>query len=142
MLGAIFIDLIFIIAINYCVDNFAIVEISYITRIGLIVLSYIIFVIMYYVYTLYIFGVYESAIRIRLLREIVDSGSHGITLAQIKEHYNGAMIIKKRLARLVNSGEIIYDCNTKDYREGKQSVFRIQAYIIYKLRKLLFQRHD
>ncbi|MCP4989957.1 MAG: hypothetical protein GY928_29090 [Colwellia sp.] len=48
----------------------------------------------------------ETARRIRILRELYDSGG-GLTLEEILESYNAKRMIELRLQRLLNSGQVI-----------------------------------
>jgi hypothetical protein len=58
----------------------------------------------------------ETARRIRILLEL-SVAKEGLTLAELLERYNAGEIIDKRLARLVNSGQIIL--KNGRYYEGK-----------------------
>ncbi|WP_333655746.1 hypothetical protein [Dissulfurispira sp.] len=49
----------------------------------------------------------ETARRIRILREIYDSGS-GLSMNEILERYNAKEITEKRLNRLINNKQITY----------------------------------
>ncbi len=49
----------------------------------------------------------ETARRIRILREIYDSGKAGLTMEEILQRYNDREILKKRVNRLLNNRQII-----------------------------------
>lgn len=49
----------------------------------------------------------ETARRIRLLRELMDS-KDGLSVQEILQRYNAKEIIDKRLGRLIKSGQIVY----------------------------------
>lgn len=70
------------------------------------VISLIIYSLLVFIYTLCLFGLLESSIRIRLLSEVHLAGDKGITEKQIVGKYNQNIILKKRLARFLQSGEI------------------------------------
>lgn len=49
----------------------------------------------------------ETARRIRIMMEIYDSGTQGLTLDEILERYNAREIIEKRFKRLLDSGQVV-----------------------------------
>ena len=98
------------------------------------VLSVIIYCMMVYLYAHWIFGVYESSITVRVLRELACAESKGMRLSQIMEKYNEDIIIRKRLSRLISSGEIYSDSTGEYCIRRKYDIFNIQSYIIYKLK--------
>jgi hypothetical protein len=94
------------------------------------------YILMVYLYSLYIFGVYESSIRIRLIREIDNYRLSGVLFVDLLEHYNDEEIIRKRIARLISSGEI-KSINDKYIINNKCGIFSIQVIVINYLKKLL-----
>jgi hypothetical protein len=104
------------------------------------VLSVIIYCMLVYLYSHWIFGVYESSITVRLLRELASAENKGLRLSQIMEEYNEDIIIQRRLSRLISSGEIYLNSNGKYCIRRKYDIFRIQSYIIYKLKGFIEQR--
>jgi hypothetical protein len=71
------------------------------------VLSSVIQGLLCFVYVLCVFGPYETSVRMRLVREIAQGGSNGISLEEILKHYNPQTIVNIRLQRLIGSGDII-----------------------------------
>lgn len=57
-------------------------------------------------YFMGIFGVMESSIRMRVLGEIVRTGSDGVSIKTLLTKYNHTKIVDKRLVRFVASGDI------------------------------------
>ncbi|MFA5337137.1 MAG: hypothetical protein WC330_02235 [Candidatus Omnitrophota bacterium] len=80
----------------------------------------------------------ETARRIRLLRELMDS-KDGLSVSEILEHYNAKEIIEKRLGRLIKSGQIIY--RDGRYYIGKPIMLLI-ASIIVKLKLIILGKRS
>ncbi len=80
---------------------------SLVTDMMIAILSFFLYTMTVFVYILYIFGVLESSIRMRLLHHIADTGSKGVRLEDLKKLYNVDIIISKRLLRFSASGELI-----------------------------------
>jgi len=72
-------------------------------------LSFVVYSLMCYFYVLYIFGIYESSIRIRIMREFYNALPNGLTLEELLSRYNADYILRTRLERLVGSGEVTFD---------------------------------
>ncbi len=84
---------------------FSIVQESFaIIFLGLII-SFFLYTILILGYIMVIFGITESSVRIRLLREISIFGN-GIKVAQILKIYNKDVILEKRLKRFLAAGAI------------------------------------
>lgn len=83
-----------------------------------VVISSMIYTFICFFYVLYVFGIYESSIRIRLLREL-DACPQGMTLPELLKRYNARLILETRLKRFVGAGELIID--GERYRMGKPS---------------------
>ena len=75
----------------------------------------------------------ETARRIRLLRELIDS-KDGLSVQEILERYNAKEIIEKRLSRLIKSGQIVF--RDGRYYIGKPIMFLI-ANIITSLKLII-----
>ncbi len=58
-------------------------------------------------YFMGIFGIMESSIRMRVLSEVVLAGSRGVSRSMLLAKYNHTMIVDKRLARFIASGDIM-----------------------------------
>lgn len=94
-----------------------------------------------FVYVLCIFGPFETSVRMRLLREISQGASKGITLNQLLERYNSETIVKIRLQRLLGSGDLIE--RSGFYRAGhKQNFFFIFDAIAGVLKKWINRRQS
>lgn len=78
----------------------------------------------------------ETARRIRLLRELIDS-KDGLSVQEILERYNAKEIIEKRLGRLIKSGQIIF--RDGRYYIGKPIMLLI-ANIIISLKLIILGR--
>jgi len=74
-----------------------------------------------FVYVLCVFGPYETSVRMRLVREIAQAGSNGISRQELLKRYSAQTIVDLRLRRLMGSGDII----EKDglYRVGRKKNF-------------------
>lgn len=80
------------------------------------------------VYIIGIFGVIESSIRLRVFELVVQSKTQGISSLALSRIYNTRTIVEKRLARLINSGDI-FQKNKKYYPAQKLSAFALMVYI-------------
>lgn len=70
----------------------------------------------------------ETARRIRLLRELSESGD-GLSMDEILQRYNAKEIVENRLNRLLKSGQIIYKDDR--YYIGKPTMLFISQAIIF-----------
>lgn len=92
-------------------------------------------------YILVLFGVIESSVRLRLLELIALAGENGIKHSEILYNYNGHTIIKKRLLRMISSGEIIQD--NEYYSIGKRfSLFFLPAILAKIMIRLYTQKNS
>lgn len=71
------------------------------------VISWIFYAFLAFLYILVVFGIMESSVRISLLKEIYGDGDKGKTFDLIIRRYNKKTIIEKRLARFLQSGEVV-----------------------------------
>ena len=94
-----------------------------------------------YLYCLYGFGVAESSIRVRILEELGRGDAHGVTFAQLLERYNEEDVIRKRLARFIQSGDLMLDGTI--YRPGRRfSVFTVQNRLITWMREVFARPYE
>ncbi len=99
-------------------------------------LSAFIYGLAVYLYALYVFGVAESSIRLRMLVEIAAAGPDGLTLAELFARYTERDIVHKRLERFLRSGDLIM----RDDRliPGRRvTLFTLQSGVIDWLRQWL-----
>ena len=94
----------------------------------------LIYVLLVFHYLSLVFGMGESAIRIRLLRELNKRPSKSFSWEEILSSYNAAQILCSRLERLVSAGHLSFD--GRHYFLRKR-VLLIQAMIRQILRHLL-----
>lgn len=96
--------------------------------------SAIVYVLLVLHYLVWVFGMGEAAIRIRLLRELERSETQSASLEEIKQNYNAEKILKSRLDRLVGAGHLAFDgkCYTL-----KSKILLIQIYVERIFKKLL-----
>ncbi|MFA5260983.1 MAG: hypothetical protein WC450_07145 [Candidatus Omnitrophota bacterium] len=79
---------------------------SWAYRTVLLLMSWSIYALLSFLYVLCIFGPYESSIRLRLIRELYRRHPQGLTLGQLYERYNNAVIVRRRIARLLAARSI------------------------------------
>ena len=89
---------------NQIIQFSSLIEILYIY-----ILMLCIYGLVSFCYVLSIFGVHESSIRLRIIRELDEKGPEGISWEGLSQHYNAGMILKIRLGRLVASRDLIFD---------------------------------
>jgi len=109
-----------------------------VTRFGtnweLVLISFINYSLITAVYILGVFGMVESALRIRLVTE-VDRRPQGISKSQVLKIYNRELIVNKRLERFLRSGDLKY--NRGYYFIGKKvSFFFLHSLILNTLGKI------
>ena len=68
--------------------------------------SALIYVLMCFGYILCVYCPYETAIRVRLVREVSMAGAEGISAQELAKRYNAEVITRLRLKRLTGSGDI------------------------------------
>lgn len=86
----------------------------------------------------YIFAIYiniDSSLHVRVLQEIAKIGSKGLTFKDLLSIYNKEIILKKRIAWLVNCGEIGLEGN-KFYMRRRYSLLLIREKFLVLLSKL------
>ena len=76
-------------------------------RVFVLCVSVVLYGLLTLISILAVFGIIESSLRIRLLREIVASRYHGITEKGLLKTYNREVILTKRLNRFIASGDLV-----------------------------------
>ncbi len=71
--------------------------------------SFILYSLMAFLYVLFILGPYESSVRLRIVQEMDRYYPKGCSLAALLQAYNTEIILKRRLGRLMEAGDISYD---------------------------------
>lgn len=95
----------------------------------------VIYSLMVFIYVAAIYAMYESSIRIRILREISMRTPAVMSLSEILNKYNARLILQKRLARLVSAGDLRQ--NGEVYSPGHPlSVFLIYIEMVKILRAI------
>ncbi len=90
--------------------------------------SFIVFSLFVYIYIIGIWGVFESSIRLQLIRELAGFNQNQSPYVTLLEKFNDQQLIKKRIQRLVDSSEIVK--SRQKYKLGKSlSYFLIHAKI-------------
>jgi len=79
-----------------------------------------------------VFSVMEASLTLRILSEIARTGTKGMTHKQLLQRYNRNVIVKRRLARLVYSGDLLYVNGA--YKQNKVSHYMIREYFLICLR--------
>ena len=69
----------------------------------------------------------ETARRIRLLRELFDAGGM-LSRSDLLTRYNAKEIVEKRIARLINSGQVVH--REQRYYIQNPAVFRIAQFMV------------
>ena len=75
----------------------------------LFVVSFFLYFCLAYIYTICVFGPYESSIRIRIVRELYRQYPKPMSWEELLNYYNIDMILRRRLDRLVRSRDFIFD---------------------------------
>lgn len=89
--------------------------------------SYVLFGLAAFVYILCVFGPSETSIRIRLLRELHEQKPGRLTHEALLEKYNGRIILKRRLQRLLLSGAIVEHNGRYEIKNKSNAFFFIDA---------------
>ncbi len=91
---------------------------------------------------LFVFGVFsavEASLTFRMLAEIASTGSGGLTPRQLTRRYNREGIVKRRINRLLSSGEIIFKRGA--YEKNHVSFYSVREYILVILRQIFPEKH-
>lgn len=89
--------------------------------------SYLIFGLMSFVYILCVFGPSETSIRIRLLRELAEQKGGRMTHDALLKGYNGEIILRRRIDRLLLAGQIIERNGFYEIQNRSNAFFFIDA---------------
>src|SRR3989338_6044211 len=87
------------------------------------------------IFVLAIFGIIEASLRIRMLAEITKTGKKGISYDELLIRYNRNMIVKKRLERFLQSGDIGFD-GERYFIKHRVTPFSIPGYLFSLIWKL------
>lgn len=98
------------------------------------VVSAILYGLLGFHYVVGVFGPYESSIRLRLIRELYKDHPVGASLEQILNRYNAQMVLKRRLDRLMCSGDLVSESSIYKLKNRK-NYFTITDFIVAALRK-------
>lgn len=97
-----------------------------------------IMLVSFFLYTLlaafYILGIYlniDSSLHVRILQEVAGAGHRGLTYAGLLKKYNKETILQKRIAWLVNSGEIEKTGNTFRHRRNFSTLLLREKLIVF-----------
>ena len=85
-------------------------------------------------YFIWVFGMGEAAIRIRLLRELDQRPDKSATLEELLQNYNSQIIVDQRLDRLVGAGHLKFENGY--YRIGNP-VLLIELLLLHCLKSLM-----
>lgn len=99
------------------------------------IMSVILFGLFFLHFTSLIFGVGESAVRFRILRELELRGEGGLTLSELYARYNTQAMLRIRLARLTAGGQLRVENGL--YRAGDCRVLLLQIRFMDLLKRLL-----
>ena len=98
------------------------------------VASLLIYTCLAFHYLVWVFGMGEAAIRIRLLRELDRTPSKSVSLREICLHYNVDKILQSRLERLVSAGHLHFD---GQYYSIRKKILLVQAQVEKMVKVLL-----
>lgn len=107
-------------------------------RVGYAALICIIYGAACFFYVLWFFGPSETSIRIRLVRELA-LAKEGYVLAELLSKYNTAVILDKRLKRLLGSGDIAREGDRYFVRK-KSNVFLVIDAVARKMHAFIHSR--
>jgi hypothetical protein len=81
------------------------------------------------VYTLCIFSAVEASLTLRILSEVSQAGKKGLAKADLLHRYNKHVIVKRRLERLLRSGDLIF--RRGNYiKTGNKTAYMMRDYIM------------
>jgi hypothetical protein len=89
-------------------------------------LSLVLYSLSVFSFILAVFGITVTSLRIQLLSEISKKGSRGMKQSEISGSYSNEKLLDTRIARLVDSGELILK-NGRYYPGSHLSYFRIHT---------------
>jgi hypothetical protein len=77
-----------------------------------------------------------TSVRIRVLRELYETGPSGLPRSDFLAEYNSVTILNKRLERMVKSGQIVF--RDGRYYIGRAPIFRVAIVIVRAIRMVLY----
>lgn len=89
--------------------------------------SYFLFGLMAFVYILCVFGPSETSIRIRVVRELNEVKGGRLTHDALLKRYNGRIILRRRMERLILAGEIAEENGRYLIKNKSNAFFMIDA---------------
>ena len=99
-------------------------------------ISFLFYLFIFVAYVLGIFGMVLASLRVRILSLIVSKSEMGIDYTGILEIYNRDRIVRNRLLRLKDSGEVKLKKN-KYYIKRKFSLYELHG-LIFDLMKIIY----
>lgn len=100
-----------------------------------VIISLFSYLFIFIAYMLGVFGMMMSSLRLRMLSEIAGRGKTGISEIELLEIYNRDKIIKSRLSRFIQSGDMEYK-NRYYYIKKPFSIFELHGLIFTVIKKL------
>lgn len=98
-------------------------------------ISFILYCLLTFSFVFAVFGITVTSIRIQLLIEIAKAGTKEISTAKILKRYNRDTIVKTRLTRLIEGGEL--RCIKGEYFQNRRfSYFLLHTYLLVMVNKL------
>jgi hypothetical protein len=82
-----------------------------------------------------VFGMSESAVRVRILAEVDAAGEAGLTLTELYARYDAKTMLRRRMERLTHAGHLTLENGL--YRASVSPVLRLQQRLLDVLKKLL-----
>ncbi len=109
-------------------------SISALNRLFAAGVSLLIYLFLILHYLAFIFGMSEASIRVRLLIEVGNASSKGISSGEILGRYNAKQILNVRLGRLISAGHFKFDGT---YYSIKSKILLLQLFLINLFKTLL-----
>lgn len=98
-------------------------------------ISYFMFILLDFIFIMAIVGIVTTSLRIQLLIEIYKMGRKGILYNQLLKSYNRKIIVRNRLNRLKDTGDVEESHGYFHYKK-KFSYFRLHTFAMVLLGKL------
>ena len=99
------------------------------------IISYFMFLLIDFIYIMAVVGIVSTSLRIQLLIEIYKKDQKGISYSRLLKKYNRKIIVRNRLKRLKDTGDIEQSGSYYHYHE-KLSYFRLHTFAMVMLSKL------
>lgn len=107
---------------------------------GTAFLAFILYALIVFIYVIGVFGIMVASVRMRILTDIYRAGTRGVRTSVFHRAYNRDVIIRTRLERLVQSGDIAYDDGY--YRVQKRYAFVLVPAFLLKTLWVLYRGDD